>query len=49
MRNEKVYEWLKDRGFENRLTEHSETIDKKHYHLSWMKNLWLLLWSETVV
>ena len=27
MRNEKVYEWLKDRGFENRLTEHSETID----------------------
>ena len=27
MRNEKVYEWLKDRGFENCLTEHSETID----------------------
>ena len=27
MRNEKVYEWLKSRGFENRLTEHSETID----------------------
>ena len=27
MRNEKVYEWLKDRCFENRLTEHSETID----------------------
>ena len=27
MRNEKVYEWLKNRGFEGRLTEHSETID----------------------
>lgn len=27
MRNEKVYEWLKDKDFEDRLTEHSETID----------------------
>ena len=27
VRNEKVYEWLKNRGFEGRLTEHSETID----------------------
>ena len=27
MINEKVYEWLKSKGFEDRLTEHSETID----------------------
>ncbi|MBO4391322.1 MAG: YbaK/EbsC family protein [Lachnospiraceae bacterium] len=27
MLNEKVYNWLKDKGFENRITEHKETID----------------------
>ena len=27
MRNEHVYEWLKNKGFEDRLTEHTETID----------------------
>ena len=27
MKNEKVYEWLKSKGFEDRITEHSETID----------------------
>ena len=27
MINESVYEWLKAKGFEDRLTEHSETID----------------------
>ena len=27
MKNEKVYEWLKAKGFEDRITEHSETID----------------------
>ena len=27
MINEKVYEWLKDKGFADRLTEHSEVID----------------------
>ena len=27
MINEKVCEWLKDKGFEDRLTEHSEVID----------------------
>ncbi len=26
-RNDHVYEWLKIKGFEDRLTEHSETID----------------------
>ena len=25
--NEKVYKWLKDKGFEDRITVHSETID----------------------
>ena len=27
MINDHVYEWLKSKGFEDRLTEHSETID----------------------
>ena len=27
MINEKVFEWLKNKGFENRITEHAETID----------------------
>ena len=27
MINERVYEWLKNKGFEDRITEHSETID----------------------
>ena len=27
MLNEKVYEWLKEKGYEDRITEHSETID----------------------
>ena len=27
MLNEKVYNWLKDKGFENRISEHKETID----------------------
>ena len=27
MINESVYEWLKTKGFEDRITEHSETID----------------------
>ena len=27
MINEKVYKWLKDKGFEDRITEHGETID----------------------
>ncbi len=27
MKNETVYEWLKSKGFEDRITEHSETID----------------------
>lgn len=27
MINEKVYKWLKDKGFEDRITEHGKTID----------------------
>jgi prolyl-tRNA editing enzyme YbaK/EbsC (Cys-tRNA(Pro) deacylase) len=27
MRNEKVYAWLEERGFADRITEHTETID----------------------
>ena len=27
MQNETVFEWLKERGFPDRLTEHAETID----------------------
>ena len=27
MLNEKVYKWLEDKGFADRITEHSETID----------------------
>ena len=27
MMNEKVYDWLKDKGYADRITEHKETID----------------------